>query len=73
MRKLKSNEEFVKDEDGNIKRYNNRFILIRVKCPNEQSYITTMDLWTSKNIAKVPNSNQSSYKSLGFMRGGISL
>ena len=63
MRKLKSNEKIIKEYE--------RFILIEVTCPNNQKYRTTIDKWTSRDIAKVPNSNQSGYKNLGFMSGGI--
>ncbi len=51
MRKLKANEEFVEvDKDGKPKIYNNSYTLIRVKCPNEQSYITTIDDWEQKDF-----------------------
>lgn len=45
MRKLKSNEKFIKEY--------NKFILIEVLCPNNKRYRTTIDKWTSKDEAKV--------------------
>ncbi len=45
MRKLKPNEKIIKEYD--------RYILVEVKCPNGNSYKTTIDKWTSKDEAKV--------------------
>lgn len=45
MRKLKPNEKKIKEYD--------RFVLIEVACPHEQSYKTTIDKWESKDEAKV--------------------
>lgn len=50
MRKLKPNEKKIKEYD--------RFVLIEVLCPNNQSYRTTIDKWEQKdfkdNISKTP-------------------
>ena len=42
MRELKENERLVNVYD--------RFILIEVLCPNNQSYRTTIDKWTKKDF-----------------------
>ena len=49
MRKLKPNEKKIKEYD--------RFVLIEVACPHEQSYKTTIDKWTQtdKSIPKGSN------------------
>ena len=41
MRKLKPNEKKIKEYD--------RFVLIEVACPHEQSYKTTIDKWERKD------------------------
>lgn len=43
MRNLKANERLVNEYD--------RFILIEVLCPNNQSYRTTIDKWKQKDFS----------------------
>lgn len=49
MRELKANEKILKEYE--------RFILIEVKCPNNQKYRTTIDKWTPKDVPKIYKSN----------------
>ena len=54
MRALYENEEFVEvDAEGNPKIYNKRFALIRVLCPDNRSYVTTLDVWEKRDFSQV--------------------
>lgn len=63
MRELKSNETMIKEYD--------KFLLIEVKCPHDQSYKTTIDKFVPRDLAPAPKQNKSSYSYLGYARRGF--
>lgn len=62
MRKLKVNEKILREYE--------RFILIEVKCPNNQKYRTTIDKWTPKENPTLKGSNVDTWLENNYWRKG---